>query len=119
MILGVIAAIGATIIVLNIWHQIINSHEDNKTKLQTAELCVWSIVTMICSYIQAVSTNCTGVGAIIGVWVANCATIILICGIIVGIKRVINKKNIIRFALNTLWIVSTFIYAINLLPLAE
>lgn len=116
MILGVIASIGATIIALNIWHQVINSHKERKTKLQTVELCAWGILTIICSYTQAVSTNCAGIGAIMGVWVANLITIMLVCGIIVGIKSVINKKGIIRFALNTLWIVSAFIFAINLLP---
>lgn len=115
MILGVTASIGATIIALNIWLQIINSHEDSKAKLQTVEFAVWGIFTIICSYIQAVLTNCSGISAIMGVWVANLTTIILACGIIIGIKRIIGKKDIIRFALNALWVVSAFVFAISLL----
>jgi len=116
MILRIAAAIGIMTIALNIWLKILNSHEDSKNKLQTVELCIWCALTMTCSYIQAVTTNCVGFGAILGVWVADLTVIILVCGIIVGIKRVINKKVIMRFALNALWIVSTFIFTINLLP---
>lgn len=116
MILKVIAALGIIAIALNVWLNLLNSHEENRNKLQAVEFCVWGVLTMICSYIKAVSSNCAGLGAILGVWVANLTVIILVCGIIIGIKRLINKKGIMRFALNALWIVSTFIFAINLLP---